>query len=107
MSDSKAQLIARINTRKRHDWKWGCANIWFTQTLIILAVVSSFASTLAVMSGMVAKLIAAALAGLPGVLFTLDRSFNFMRQSRWHYCLVAELDALLNKLERELARAAS
>lgn len=101
MPDTKVQLLAKIDARRTYYRQWGCANLWFTQSLIIVGVLSSLASTIAIASGRIPTVIAAILAGIPGCVIVIERSFNFMRQSRWHYLLAAELESLMNALEHE------
>ena len=75
--------------------------MYATQFLAVIAVVSSFTGSFAVVYGKLPIAVTVVLAGLPGCAIGIDRGFNFMRQSRWHYLLATELRALVNALEFE------
>lgn len=100
----RAELVAKIETRKSYDDKWASYDFTLAQTFLWLAILSSFFTAILVAADAVPKLLLGFLAAIPGMAILVDKNFSFARRARWHWEMVAKLDQLINQLQFQGAK---
>ncbi|MDQ2753601.1 MAG: hypothetical protein M3R72_11325 [Bacteroidota bacterium] len=88
-------ILANITDRKKFARK----DSMTSETLLLLAVLSSFSTAILAVNDNVDKFIIAILGGFSGIIVIIYQRFSYAKKSTWNELYRIDLQRLLNELE--------
>jgi hypothetical protein len=95
------ELEAHLKERVRHYHALAGSNYYAAYSCVLVAALSSFATSALVVGSSLSKEVLAALTALPGGLLLLNQTFKFIVRSDWHRRKAYRLQRLLHAMKFE------
>ena len=99
-------LLTRLNQLIAHHEMWTSRDFSYTQWILWIAILSSFAATISVAFQKMPKWAIAILAAIPALSLMVDKTFRYRERSLWHELYSVELQNLRDDLEINHAKEA-
>ena len=97
---AKEELLQEIQTEIKHRKKYQSMDFSLAHLFLWLSILASFGSTIIIAAAVnIDKIIIAAIAGIPGLVILIEKSFDFTKRAVWGGMYSIELEELKDELQ--------
>ena len=92
------ELLNRIDELIKYHLHWAWNDFIVSQTLLWVAILSSFAASICASRDKIPKWLIATIAGLPALMLMVEKTFRYIDRNAWHDAYTVDLQALRDEL---------
>lgn len=94
-------MTTDLPTLIEHHTYWGSRDFIYSQVILWIALVASFAATILVSTATdkIPKWVIAVIAGLPALAMTVEKTFHYQERSQWHEGYSIRLEGLQSDIQ--------